>query len=55
MFMVFHLLGNPVLTIKDLLFKFSTCQSRAEFWDYRFSHSLNHLIQEDEPLSRYGN
>ena len=54
-FVVFHLLGNPVSTIRDLLLKFSTCQSRAQFWDYEFSHSLYHLVYEDNPVPRYKN
>ena len=54
-FVVFHLLGDPVSTIRDLLRKFSTCQSRAQFWDYELSHSLCHVIHEDDPVSRHKN
>ena len=53
-FVVFHLLGDPVSTIRDLLLKFSTCQRRAEYWDGKLNDSLGHLVQEGDSVPRYG-
>ena len=54
-FVLFHLLGNPVGTIKDLILKFATCQSRAEFWEHHLSRELKDLVDEPEPKPRYSN
>ncbi|MCJ1404091.1 hypothetical protein MMC11_007316, partial [Xylographa trunciseda] len=53
-FVIFHLLGNPVSSIQDLLLKFTNCQNRAEYWEGRL-RSLRLLLEDPEPRPRYGN
>jgi len=54
-FVIFHLLGNPVSTIQDLLLKFANCQRRVENWqDALQIPELNPLVQDEEP-TRYTN
>ena len=47
-FVLAHLLGNPIGTLKSLLLKIASCQTRAEFWADRLGGDLSHLIEGDE-------
>ena len=46
-FVLAHLLGNPVSTLKSLLLKFASCQMRAEHWIARFDSDLKPLLKGD--------
>ena len=44
-FTVFHLLGNPVGAIRDLLRKFHDCQVREQYWRDELTGPLQHAAQ----------
>ena len=53
-FVIFHLLGNPVSTMRDLLLKFASCERRAEFWQHQVvAHSLGSLLEEEDDTPYY--
>ena len=55
-FTIVHLLGDPISTLHGLLLKFSTCQSRAEFWKWCLSsYDLPSLIEDQGLGPRYTN
>lgn len=41
MFVINHLLGSPIDTLKNLLAKMSSCQSSAEHWRQKHEVVLN--------------
>ena len=49
MFVIVHLLGNPVGTLKNLLLKVASCQSRAVFWASCFEEEMKPLVEGDDP------
>lgn len=53
-FVIFHLLGNPVSTVRDLVVKFASCQRRAEYWRDCLN-SLGNLVRDTHPIPRYDN
>ena len=44
-FTIFHLLGNPVGSIRDLLRKFHDCQTREKYWDRQLKGKLRPAAQ----------
>ena len=46
MFVIVHLLGNPVGTMKNLLLKVASCQNRAVFWASCFEKELKPLLDK---------
>ena len=43
-FAIVHLLGDPVDTIRNLIYTLSNCQRRAQYWKKQFSDTLLPLI-----------
>ncbi|CZT13060.1 uncharacterized protein RCO7_04247 [Rhynchosporium graminicola] len=53
LFVLAHLMGDPISTVSNLLLKMASCQSRALFWKNRFARvEYQELIVVDDP---YGN
>ena len=50
---IFHLLGDPIDTIKNLLCKLSACEDTARFWEDECRTLLNVPIQDDKDYERY--
>ena len=42
-FVIVHLLGNPIGTLKSLILKVASCQTRAQFWANQFKNGLDDL------------
>ena len=47
LFVMLHLLGDPIDTISNLLAKLARCQQRALYWRYEFATSLQNLVSEN--------
>lgn len=47
-FVIFHLLGDPVDSLRNLLLKLRDCERRAKFWRSKFDGPL-HRFAEDLP------
>ncbi|KAE9362864.1 hypothetical protein N431DRAFT_358157 [Stipitochalara longipes BDJ] len=45
LFVLVHLLGDPISTIKNLLLKLASCQARALFWKDRFESEEMGLVR----------
>ena len=50
---VFHLLGDPIDTIRNLLCKLSACEDIARFWEDECRTLLNVPIEDDKDYERY--
>ena len=44
MFVMVHLLGDPIDTIRNLLIKLHECEQRAQFWRQQFELPLRDLV-----------
>lgn len=51
-FVVFHLLGDPIGHIRDLIKKLSRCQEHADYWHESFAALAGLFPERDEQLSR---
>ena len=51
-FVILHLLGDPIGTIKDLQLKIASCEDRAISWVHFLQSDLRPLVP-DEPQARY--
>ena len=51
-FVILHVLGDPIGTIKDLLLKVASCEDRALLWVHLLQSDLRPLAL-DEPHARY--
>lgn len=53
--MIFHLLGDPIDTMKNLILKMSTCQRTAKHWKEKLLETLDQdesdLLREDRELN----
>ena len=47
-FVILHLLGDPIDTIKSLLAKMSSCQRTAEYWRSECENILEKRVENDE-------
>lgn len=50
---IFHLLGDPIDTIKNLLYKLSACQDTARFWEHQCRILFDDPIEDDKDDERY--
>ena len=50
--MIFHLLGDPIDTTKNLLFKLATCQRMARFWELKCDKLLQASLEDDRDHRR---
>jgi len=54
LFVIVHLMGDPISTISNLLRKFESCHHRAEYWRNKICNEglLDGILREDEDVAQ---